>query len=319
MPTVQPRALEALIEQFEAGHQPGDREISLLSDLSRSDAAIVRAAWPRLPVESREHLLERAADLFEESVELDFVELGRIALDDVEPSVRLRAIDAVAESTKRGVAEKLRDIAAGDAAGEVRTLASTALASFVVMHELGRLDRQLGEAIVATLRAAAEDREAEPELRAAAIESLGPLSAGWMPEIIAAAYESDEPVIRLAALRAMGDSADERWVDYVSDQFSSDDPEFRFEAAVAAGSIGSEEAVEQLGTLLTDDSPEVVLATIEALGAIGGQEAVDLLQAFAEDAPVGLEEAVKLALENAVENSSGRLEVDQDADEDYEE
>jgi HEAT repeat protein len=319
MPTVQPRALEALIEQFEAGHQPGDPEISLLSDLSRADAAIVRAAWPRLPLASREHLLERAAELFEGSVELDFVELGRIALDDIEPSVRLRAIDAVAESTHRAVAEKLRELAAGDAAGEVRTLASAALASFVVMHELGRLDRQLGEALVATLRAAAEDREAEPELRAAAIESLGPLSAGWMPGIIAAAYESDEPVIRLATLRAMGQSTDERWVDYVSEQFSSDDPEFRFEAAVAAGSIGSEEAAEHLGTLLADDSPEVVLATIEALGAIGGQEAVDLLRAFADEAPAGLEEAVKLALENTVENGTGRLDTDKEADEDYEE
>jgi HEAT repeat protein len=71
--------------------------------------------------------------------------------------------------------------------------------------------------------------------------------------------------------------------------------------------------------LLKDDEPEVVLATIEALGEIGGQEAVDLLQAFADEAPAGLEEAVRLALENAIENSSGRLDPGDDADEDDEE
>lgn len=320
MPTVQPRALEALLEQFQSGQQPTDLEVTLLSDLGRGDAAMVRSAWPLLPLETRERLLERAAELLEGNVELDFVELGKIALHDSEASVRLRGVDAVAESTSSLVAEKLNTIAADDDSDEVRTLASAALAPFVVAYELGRLDGQLGDSVVATLRTAAEDRSADAELRAAAIESLGPVSAGWMAEIVAAAYESDEPVVRLAALRAMGESADERWVDYVSDQFFSDDPEFRFEAAVAAGSIGSEESVEQLGLLLADESPEVVLATVEALGEIGGQEAVDLLQAFADDAPVGLEEAVKLALENAVENSSGRLEVDDGDDgEDYDE
>lgn len=320
MPTVQPRALEALLRQFQSGQQPTDLEVTLLSDLSRADATMVRSAWPQLPLETRERLLERAAELLEENVELDFVELGRIALTDPEAGVRLRGIDAVAESTSSLVAEKLNAIATEDESDEVRTLASAALAPFVLEHELGRLDRQLGDSIVATLRASAEDRSADAELRAAAIESLGPVSASWVAEIVAAAYESDEPVVRLAALRAMGDSAEERWVDYVSDQFFSDDPEFRFEAAVAAGSIGSEESVEQLGLLLADESPEVVLATVEALGEIGGQEAVDLLRAFAGDAPVGLEEAVKLALENAVENSAGRLDLDEGDDgEEYDE
>lgn len=308
MSTAPPRALQALIDQLSEGHHPSDAEITLLSDLDREDAARIRSKWGRIPDETRQFVLERAAELAEDSVELDFAALGRIGIEDADAAARLRAVEALAETTDVRDARRLRAIVAADPADEVRVLAAATLHQFVLAHELGKMDEAEGEAIASVLRHVFEDRSESQELRAAVLESLGPLSREWMPDLILEGYEGDEPVFRLAAVHAMGDSADDRWVEYLHDQFFSDDQEFRFEAVVAAGAIASEESVGPLIALLEDDNAEVLLAVVEALGEIGGQEAFEALEAFAERAPAGMEEIVKLAMENAAENTPGGIQ-----------
>jgi HEAT repeat protein len=137
------------------------------------------------------------------------------------------------------------------------------------------------------------------DVRAAAIESLGPNPEEWTADLIGEAYETGDPLLQLAALRAMGYSGDERWEEYVSEQLASGEAEMRFEAVLAAANLGSEELVPALGDLLADEEPEVVLAVVEALGEIGGEEAHDLLLAFREHVPAGMEESLDIAIETA--------------------
>jgi HEAT repeat protein len=293
------RALDQLVTDLAAGGTPTDADLALFSDLDRPAADWLRERWLEMPVACRAALLARATELAEDNVELHFVQLGKIGLADPDPEVRESAVLSLWESDDRVVGDRLVDLLTADPAPGVRAAAAANLRRFVENAELSRLGRAEGERMVSALRHAFEDLSEPVEVRAAAIEALGPCGEPWVAGLIAAAYESEDRGMRISAVRAMGNSALERWVEYLSDQLDSDDEEFRLEAAVAAGSLGSEDLVPPLGELLADEDFDVVFAAIESLGEIGGEVASELLQDYRQSAPPELTEAVDIAIELA--------------------
>jgi HEAT repeat protein len=293
------RALDQLITDLAAGGTPTDADLALLSDLDRPAADWLRERWLEIPVAGRAEIFARATELAEDNVELHFVELGKIGLADPDPEVRENAILSLWESDDRVVGDHLVELLTADPAPGVRAAAAINLRRFVEDAELSRLNGAEGERMVSALRRAFEDLSQPVEVRAAAIEALGPCGQSWVADLIAAAYESEDRAMRISAVRAMGNSALERWVEYLSDQLSSGDEEFRLEGAVAAGSLGSEDLVPLLGELLADEDFDVVFAAIESLGEIGGEAASELLHDYRQSAPPELTEVVDVAIELA--------------------
>lgn len=290
-------ALQRILDALEAGTRPRPAEFAVFSDLDRGDASYLRERWPRIPLAEREFLLDEAYELADEDIALDFTVMGRIGLADAEPSVRLRAIQALWESLDPAVGDLLVGLVESEPDPEVRAAAARSLQRYLEAAEYGRLDDALARRMTEALLTAAET--GIEDLRAAAVEALGPSGDPRVPALIESAYESGIPALRLAAIRAMGYSARERWAEYIAEQLTSGDPEMRFEAALAAGSLGSEELVPALGDALNDQDAEILFAVIEALGDIGGEAAVELLTAYREEAPPGFEDAVDAALEAA--------------------
>lgn len=289
--------VQRFIDTLAQGVHPRPADLSALSDLDRTDANYLRQRWLEIPLHEREFLLEEAYELADDDIALDFTVLGRIGLADPEPTVRLRAIQALWESLDPTAGELLVTLVESERDLEVRAAAARALLRYLESAEYGRLPQSVASRMIEALLTAAQS--SIESLRAAAVEALGPSGDPRVPSIIESAYESGLPALRLAALRAMGYSAQERWAEYIAEQLTADDPEMRFEAALAAGTLGSEELVPALGEALQDSDVEVLFAVIEALGDIGGEAAVELLETYREEAPPGLEDAVEAALEAA--------------------
>ncbi len=309
MPSTTSRELSAFLDSLIAGNRSAASELTILSDLDRTEAAQLREAWPAVPGPVREHLLGLAVELAEDNVDLSFVALAKVALNDSLATVRQRAAEALWETEDRAVAAALRERLLDDPDRSVREAAAQSLAHFVLMREVGLFDPVEGDAVVAALRETAIDTTQPIGVRALAVEALGLRSLPWVTGLITDAYDSEDRRMRIAALHAMGGSADERWLEYIHEQFYSDDSEFRFEAVVAAGGVASEDSVEPLLPLLDDDDSQVIIATVEALGEISGEQALEALKEFQKRAPEGMEEIVTIAIEMAVE---GGIEVVQD-------
>ncbi len=291
--------LETLLERLAAGERPGATQLTLLSDMGRTEVSVLRERWPGLPVEARRSALERTVELAEDNVDLDFAGLVRVAIDDDDGDVRRMAVLAGWENRSITLAEHLGRLLRSDPDETVRAAAAEALAGFVLDRELGRFDTAAGDALIERLQDAWEEDGESVDVRARALESLGPRSLPWVDTAISDAYFGDDPRIRLAAVRAMGASANERWLEFLEETATSEDPELRFQTANAIGLIGSEAGIEQLKDLLADEDIEVVLAAIGALGAIGGDEAIEVLQRLdkGEDGPIAA--AIEEAIEDA--------------------
>jgi HEAT repeat protein len=309
--------LSSLIAQLLLGEHLPAASLTGLSDLDKSDAAQLQAVWPEIPFEIRLDLLTRATELAEDNVELDFTQLLLVGLHDESAEVRQQAAKGLYEAPLRPVAARLLQVLRDDRDPDVRAAAATSLRQFVLLREFGQFEVTLGDDVVAGLREVFDDDEAQPPLRAAALESLGARSLPWVANLIAESYNDDERAIRLAAVRAMGDSADDRWLDYLFEQLHSDDPEFRYAAVLSCGLIAAEDSVEPLTALLNDEDSEVVLATIAALGEVGGDGALAVLRDYAETAPPEHAEVVAEAIQAAAEFASG--DEDDDTEDGFEE
>ena len=297
-------ALTQLLDRLTEGYEPRDEEFGTLSDLDRPSAAEVRARWPEMEVATRALLLERAGELADVNLDLDFHALGKLALDDDDPEVRERAVTTLWESEDEAVAAALASLTTDDPGPGVRAAAALGLQPFVESAVMDRLKPEVRDRVVAALRHAIQ--ESDVGVRAAAVETSGALNADWVSTQILDAYESGERELVVAALRAMGASGLDHWSEYISEQLYADLPELRLEAVLAAGELASDELVQPLTELLNDDDPEVVLAVIEALGEIGGEEAVEALNEFAPVAPEGMEEALEDALGLAKDSAQFR-------------
>jgi HEAT repeat protein len=296
------RILDTLVE----GVEMTDAALRAFSDVDREAEGMMRARWHEIPLTARRLLLARAAALAVQDIHLDFRSLALAALGDEEAAVRRLAIGALWESEHRDVASGLLQALRQDSDDSVRAAAAASLKRFVLARELEIFETRVGDDIVGALRQVAERGDEPTEVRARAVEALGPRSTPWMEALIRDCYYHEERELRMAAVVAMGESADERWLEYLYEQMQSDDPEFRSAAAVACGVIGAEESVEEVAALLDDKEPTVVVEAVRSLGEIGGEEAAEYLRAFEERAP----EDILGTIEEAVEAAEGLIADD---------
>ncbi|HEX6032366.1 MAG TPA: HEAT repeat domain-containing protein [Tepidiformaceae bacterium] len=278
MPHASTEDLNELVEDLAKGEAPGSARLALLSDLTRDEADIIRGRWQTVPASTRESLFDETTILAEMDVTLDFHEFAKIGLDDPEAAVRLTAIAALWEATDRDTADRLTRLLQTDPEESVREAAAGSLRDFVLLREMEEIDAEAGDGIVDALRSAFEDSGEATNVRAAAIESLGPRTLPWVNTLITDAYYHEDRVLRIAAVRAMADSANPDWLPYLEEDLRSTDAELRFEAVVAVGEVGPEEAVDLVAPLLEDEDRQVVLATIRSLGALGGDAAIEILE-----------------------------------------
>lgn len=273
--------------------------LTSLTGLTEEERAELAAIWPSVPVERRRQVIAQLGTLAEDNVELDFDAVFLEALRDADAEVRLGAIRGLWEHTDRDVIPPLIELLERDPAVPVRAEAALALGRFVMLGEFEEARPRDVQTVTDALRAVAADPAEAPEVRARAVESLGASSQPWARDVIHDAYESGDRRLMVSAVHAMGRSADSYWLPTVIDELQSPDAEMRYEAAAACGMIEDEEAVPYLAHLLDDVDIEVREQVIGALGEIGGEEAIALLRAQVESPDERIQEAARLALEEA--------------------
>ncbi|HEY5625276.1 MAG TPA: HEAT repeat domain-containing protein [Dehalococcoidia bacterium] len=248
-------------------------DLQRLSGLSPEQAEQLAARWPEIALRRRRRILQELIELAEDTVELDFDAVFQHALEDEDAEVRLEAVRGLWEHESPGLIDSLATLARADDDEAVRAEAALALGRFVLHFELGRLRERHFERAAAALRSVIEKATEIEEVRARAIEAVGPHDATWVRQAVTQAYESGSQRLKASAVHAMGRSAKPRWLPLVSRELASEDAELRYEAAVASGSLADEAAVPGLVPLVADPDDEVRAAAITALGEIGGEAA----------------------------------------------
>ena len=272
-----------------------------LSDLSKSRAAIVAAAWPELPEQARIAAVRKMSELSEERLDLSFGRALRIALDDPSPVVRQLAVTGLWEDERPDLVQRLLNLAKDDASEDVRAEAAQGLGRFAGRVAAGEIPTADGDALRATLRELAGDEASAYGVRRRALEAIAGL--GGVPDVyrlIADAYAADDQGMRASAIYAMGRCLDPRWFDAVLRELESEEAELRYEAARAAGELGDDRAVPGLALLAIEPDAQVRYAAITALGQIGGRAAVRVLRNLAEHADERDAEIIEEALEESL-------------------
>ena len=278
--------------------------INRLSDLNTADLARFREGWPQIPADRRSQLLQRLGETSETNFELDFVEVTRLGLGDVDEEVRVAAIEAAWYDETVNFLYALMKLAVRDPAEAVRAGALSAMGRFILLGELDELKPSIAREAQDVALAVCRSDDESIDVRRRAIEALGNCTREGVPELIQDAYESDDSRMKASALFAMGRSCDDVWAGIILDELVSDDPELRYEAARAAGELELSDAVERLGQMLHDDDREVLEMAVSALGEIGGDEARELLEAGIERAEIAGDEALREAIHEALEHAS---------------
>ena len=285
--------LEALAD---SSRQLKIAELQRLSDPSPEQAEQFAARWRDIEVRRRRRVLQELIDLCEDTVELNFDAVFRHALKDDDGETRLAAVRGLWEYQSPDLIDDLTTLAETDDSASVRAEAALALGRFVLLFETGRLRERHFARLSAALRRVIENATEIEEVRARAIESIGPHDADWVRQAVTQAYESGSHRLKVSAVHAMGRSAGSRWLPLLKRELTSDEAELRYEAAVASGSLADEAAVPSLVPLAADPDDEVRAAAIAALGDIGGEAARRALDDLIDEPSGAASDAATAAL-----------------------
>src|SRR5216683_474672 len=113
-------ALELVAEQGAMSTE----EVDTLSMLEDSDLAKFQEVWAKLPAGARARLLIALHGAAEQRLRLDFSALNQLALDDVDPQVRLAGIRSTIEDRSPALLRKLLELVQSDPNSEVRWAAA---------------------------------------------------------------------------------------------------------------------------------------------------------------------------------------------------
>lgn len=136
----------------------------------------------------------------------------------------------------------------------------------------------------------------EPEVRAAACETVGALHATALLDDVLQRLADREPEVRVAAAHALGQIAEPAAHEALARAVA--DPEFEVRAAAlgALARVGAPEAFATIVGSLSDRRREVVVAALGALGELGRPEAVYALLDRADDPSSEVAEAAVRSL-----------------------
>ena len=280
--------IEALLDDAKPFHP---RYLHRLSDLGPEEASMLAENWPKVSSRRREALLE---DLEEHHLADDllwFEEVGRLALHDINPNVRILAISILREYELVDLLPTFMDMSENDPDTGVRAGAAAALGTYIYMGEVEDISAAKLKRVEECLLGLISSSDATP-IRRKALEALGFSSRKEVVGLIRDAYASGDIDWLMTALLAMGRSANSRWNPQVLKMLTHTHPGVRAEAASAAGELEISESVPLLLELLDDADIDVRMASIWALSQVGG-------------------EGVREALENLRDNTSLDEEADQ--------
>ena len=241
-------------------------------------------------------MVQELLDLGEDNVEYDFDAVFLQGAGDEDPGVRLHSVRGLWEHEGVDLIPRLLELIRKDEDAAVRAEAALALGRFVVRSEEGRLRERYFKTVESGLREVISNADEIEEVRARAIEAMGPHDAAWVRQAISEAYESGVRRLKVAAVHAMGRSCERRWLPLLLRELSNEEAEVRYEAATALGSLGDESTVANLVPALSDPDEEVREAAIAALGDIGGREARDALLELSREGSPAAKEAALAAL-----------------------
>lgn len=271
-------------------------ELVRLSHLTPEQAQALAAVWPTVEARRRRRVMGELVELAEDNVDLSFDAVFFAGLEDEDAEVRLQAVRGLWEYEGGSLIGPLVRMMEGDEEAVVREEAALALGRFVLLAAYGKLRERYFKQLEAALQRVMEDADEVEEVRARALEAIGPHNSAWVRQAIREAYENGVHRVKVSALHAMGRSCEGGWLPLLLRELSSEEPEIRYEAALACGSLGDERVLSHLVPLLEDSDQEVKEATIAAVGEIGGQQAKNLLLGLADDPSPSVREAALQAL-----------------------
>jgi len=290
--------LEILLSKlYENAEIPSQASLYHLSSLEAEDVARLREIWPRLPVELRQRLAMRLAELAEADFEVDFGAVFRLGLEDEDAEVRAISVEGLWEDEDVRLVPLLVLRLREDQSVTVRAAAATSLGRFILLGELKKIRPGPYTMAYEALLAAYQDPEEHIEVQRRALESLAYVGNATVVRLIEEAHAAPDEKTRISAIFAMGRSADTRWARHVQQELFSPAPELRYEAARACGELQLREAVPELEELADDTDSEVQEAVLWALGQIGGDKARQILERYCQDG----DEATRAAAEAALD------------------
>lgn len=274
------------------------RYLYKLSDIDPDDLPALQEAWPKISAERRRSLLEDLNDFGESDETLEFYDVGLLALQDPDPTVRLFGVRILDDYQADDLMPVFIDMLEGDPSVEVRAALATALGAFVYLGELEEIDPEEYKQVEDSLLAAHKGND-DLLVRRRALEALSFSSRPEVTELIQSAFDTGDPDWLVSSLFAMGRSYNDVWAPKVLSMLEDERPAVRAEAAEAAGELELVDAITALMQMLEDPDEDVRFAAIWSLSQIGGEEAGERLEQMLDETEDEDEaELLELALEN---------------------
>jgi HEAT repeat protein len=289
---------EILRHLAESGEQLNARYLYALSGMNHEQLVLFQQVWPSISASRRRMVIHNLVELTELSFEVNYDPIFLLAMGDEDDEVRAAAVDGLWENEDQALIGPLVHLLRADEAASVRAAAAMALGRFVLLGELGDIDRAPAMLAEQVLLEALRQAEEELEVRRRGIEAIAYSGQPGVREIIEAAYYDEDEKMQTSALYAMGRSADSYWRKLLVDELDNPNPELRFEAARACGELEAHVAVPRLLQMALDDPDrEVQQSAVWALGRIGGHEAREALDACYASDDEALSQAAAEALD----------------------
>jgi len=267
------------------------------SGLSADECEMFMCAFQKLPEERRREAIALMTTYAEERFDIDFVDIFRCCLSDLDPFVRRHAVEGLWEDERPGLLKQLLSMLRSDPDDEVREATAISLGRFVFLGECEKIDRAKSEAVRQALETVIANQAEPTNVVRRAVEAIAFINDESIRRIIHWAYAHHEEQMRISAVFAMGRSADPYWADIVLSELHSENPAMRFEAARACGEIVLAEAVPTLIRMIDERDAEIRDMAIWALGQIGGKRARRALEKCMDSEDKTLVEAAQEALD----------------------
>ncbi len=290
---------EAFMSELFDTEQPlSSSKLLHLTNLSDAEAAALQARWHDAADSRRAQLVEQLATITEDNAEVDFDAIFKIALDDDDATIRIKAIESLWECDDRWLLNRLTTLAEQDDEEDVRATAAGALGKFVLLGTYEELRPSLVAQVEGVLKRIIDNTDENITVRRRAIEAISPSVDPDVNDIIRSAYYNDELELRLSALYAMGQHCDAGWLPVLLKELRNSEPAVRFEATRACGEMEDQRAVPSLVELAKEPDIQVQEAALEALGHIGGDAAKQALQQCLSETDPRVREAAQAALDD---------------------